>query len=196
MRTSGIIAALLLATSVLACATDEGGDEDQDQVGPTEDPSDPVDPGDDSTDPMDPPDDPVDPNETVGEAYERVLTAFMACMDFDELVASNMTPTWSQLNAQSCAQCHTGNGLSFIASEDAERFFLKLSTDRLVAQTYYAIDLTGGAANAHPVVSTVFEQLGTGAYGAHPRVTVPVPAATARQTFLELTIDGCGALDN
>jgi hypothetical protein len=76
---------------------------------------------------------PVEPNP------QGDFAAFVACLSYDDFVASNMAGAWSQVtsDAGSCTSCHNADGMF---SGDARRFFDDLKSRTYVQIQFFTFD--------------------------------------------------------
>ena len=95
------------------------------------------------------------------------FAAFMACMQLDDFVASNMAGAWSTVASDTgaCTTCHTADGMF---SGDAQRFFDDLKHRTYVQVQFFTFDRT---TNVVDVNTETIPRVGKAVapYGEHPR---------------------------
>jgi len=86
-------------------------------------------------------DEPEIPPFDLSSAQTGDFAAFMACMNYDDFVASNMAPAWSTIamtnQTGTCTGCHTADGMF---SGDAQEFFDTLKQRTYVQVQFFTFD--------------------------------------------------------
>ena len=114
-------------------------------------------------------DEPDIPAVDIAQAPQGELAAFIACMQFDDFVASNMATAWSTLTMTShtgtCTSCHTADGMF---SGDARRFFDDLKQRTYVQIQFFTFDRANDVVEVN---ETAIPRVGKAVapYGEHPR---------------------------
>jgi hypothetical protein len=121
------------------------------------------------------------------------FAAFMACLNYDDFVASNMAGAWSQIASDvgTCTSCHNADGMF---SGDSQRFF-----DDLKRRTYVQIQFFtfNRAQQIVDVNSETIPRIGKSVapYTDHPRFNankgIDATYDLHERTLARLTADNC-----
>lgn len=140
--------------------------------------------------PNNPPPNPQGP--TPGELSERLLQEWSGCMNLADWNDTGVAQAWAAKGSGEgpCIRCHINGQASFIATDESERMFNVLTTNRYFMSTYFAANVVDMTNPRMEVNRPEFERVGNNLYPhvEHPSFNIDGNAMTKLVEFYDRTM--------
>jgi hypothetical protein len=129
---------------------------------------------------------------TPGEASKQLIAEWSGCMDLTTWNANNVAEEWANLGSGEgpCIRCHVNGQASFIATDDSERMYEVLTTNKYYLLSYFAPNVTDVANAKMEINYQAFERVANGEYPhtEHPGFNLDSDAMVALELFYDATM--------
>jgi hypothetical protein len=143
-----------------------------------------------NADPMNPNPNPTGPGP--GQVSEQLIQEWSGCMDLNDWNQTGVAQAWAGKGSGEgpCIRCHINGQASFIATDESERMFNVVASNRYFMQSYFSPDVTDLANAAMKVNRPGLERPGINAFPhtEHPSYNVEGEALDKLIEFYNLTM--------
>lgn len=129
---------------------------------------------------------------TPGEMSKQLISEWSGCMDLTTWNANNVAEEWANLGSSEgpCIRCHVNGQASFIATDDSERMYEVLTTNKYYLLSYFSPNVTDLANAKMEINYQAFERVANGEYPhtEHPGFDLDNDAMIALELFYDATM--------
>jgi hypothetical protein len=140
---------------------------------------------------MNPPTTPPTGGNSPGQISERLLQEWSGCMNLTDWNTAGVAQAWANKGSGEgpCIRCHINGQASMIATDESERMFNVITTNRYFMSTYFAPNVVDPNNARMEINRPEFERVGTNQYPhiEHPSFNVDGNAMNKLTDFYNLT---------